>query len=134
MLALTCPQGATLRIGDEIHLTLQGRLGNRVTVGAIAPAGADLYFDNVCLQPLLLPSGAQSYLFSLLRVRRFRIDEVEIGVWLPGDRVPAALDCDDFIHVGVIAPQEFRIGYEQGRRERMPSVAPSRPAPACVWH
>lgn len=113
MLVLTCRLGGTIRIGDEIHVTLQGRLRNRVTVGVLAPAEAAVMLDRACLQPVVLPGGTRWYLFSLLGVRRFRVGDVEVGVWVPGEEVSLASDYDDFIHVGVIAPQPMRIGYEQ---------------------
>lgn len=125
MLVLTCRIGGTLRIGDEIHVTLQSRLRNRVTVGVIAPAEAAVMLDRVCLQPVVLPSGTGWYLFSLLAVRRFRVGDVEVGVWVPGEEVSRACDCDDFIHVGVIAPAPMRIGYEQACAGTTPLGAPS---------
>ncbi len=120
MLVLTCRVGASLRIGDEIHVTLQGRLRNRVTVGVVAPAAASVMLDRACLQPVVLPGGRHWYLFSLLGVRRFRVGDVEVGVWVPGEEVSSVADCDEVVHVGVIAPQAMRIGYEQ---------APARTAP-----
>ena len=77
MLILTCRIGDTLRIGDGIHVTLQGRLRNRVTVGLLAPTEAAVMLDRACLQPVALPGGANWYLFSLLGVRRFRVGDVE---------------------------------------------------------
>ena len=113
MVVMTCRIGGTVRIGDDIHVTLQRRLQHRVTLGVIAPAGTRLHFDGACLQPIVLPSGAHAYLFSLLRVRRFRIDGVEVEVWIPGDAVPLAFDCDDHIHFGIRAPLPLRITYEE---------------------
>lgn len=124
MLVLTCRVGETIRIGNDLSVTLQSRLGGRVTVSVIAPAGDDLYFDNVCLQPSVLPSGARSYLFSMQIVRRFRVGEVEITVWLPGDAVALAAECDDHLHVGVIAPGHLRIRCES-RPDDIPPKADS---------
>ncbi|MBX3714189.1 MAG: hypothetical protein KF800_19670 [Lysobacter sp.] len=123
MVVQTCRIGGTVRIGEDIHVTLQRRLNDRVTVGVIAPAGTRLRFDSACLQPIVLPSGAHAYLFSLLRVRRFRIDEIEIEVWLPGDAVPLAFDCEDYIHFGIRTPQPLRITYEE-ENERPARIAP----------
>lgn len=134
MLVLTCRVGATLHIGDEIHVTLQGRLRNRVTVGVIAPAEAAVMLDRACLQPVVLPGGTRWYLFSLLGVRRFRVGDVEVGVWVPGEEVSLASDCDDFIHVGVIAPQPVRIGYEQVCAGTPPLGAPPRSTMTNHWH
>jgi hypothetical protein len=98
MLVLTCRVGATLHIGDEIHVTVRARVRNRVTVGV--------------LQPVVLPGGGHWYLFSLLGVRRFRVGDIEAGVWVSGEEVVPASSCDDFLHVGVSAPAPFRFGYE----------------------
>lgn len=134
MLVLTCRVGATLRIGDEIHVTLRGRLRSRVTVGVLAPAGAAVMLDRACLQPVVLPGGAHWYLFSLLGVRRFRIDAVEVGVWVSGEEVSSVADCDDVVHVGVIAPQPMRIGYEQARAVTTAFGAQSRSTMTNHWH
>lgn len=123
MVVMTCRIGGTVRIGDDIHVTLQRRLQDRVTLGVIAPAGTRLHFDGACLQPIVLPSGAHAYLFSLLRVRRFRIDGIEVEVWIPGDAVALAFDCDDHIHFGIRAPQPLRISYEE-ENEPQARIAP----------
>lgn len=112
MLVLTCRVGATLHIGDEIHVTVRARVRNRVTVGVLAPAGAAVMLDRACLQPVVLPGGGHWYLFSLLGVRRFRVGDIEVGVWVSGEEVVPASSCDDFLHVGVSAPAPFRFGYE----------------------
>lgn len=113
MLVLTCRIGDTVRIGDDLCMTVQSRFRHRVTVGVIAPAGVDLYFDNACLRPSVLPGGAWSYLFSMLAVRRYRVGDVEVCVWVPGDAVSLAADCDEYLHVGVIAPSSLRVSCEQ---------------------
>ena len=125
MVVQTCRIGGTVRIGEDIHVTLQRRLNDRVTVGVIAPAGTRLRFDSACLQPIVLPSGAHAYLFSMLGVRRFRIDDIEIEVWLPGDAVPLAFDCEDYIHFGIRMPQPLRITYEE-EHERPARIAPRK--------
>lgn len=112
MLVLTCRIGDTVRIGNDLCMTVQGRFRGRVTVGVVAPAGMDLYFDNACLRPSVLPGGAWSYLFSMLAVRRYRVGDVEVCVWLPGDTVSLAAECDEFLHVGVIAPDALQVSCE----------------------
>jgi hypothetical protein len=134
MLVLTCRVGATIRIGEEIHVTLQSRLRNRVTVGVIAPAEAAVMLDRACLQPVVMPSGTSWYLFSLLGVRRFRVGHVEVGMWVPGEKVSLASDFDDFIHVGVIAPPPMRIGYEQACTGPTSLSVPSRSTMTNHWH
>lgn len=123
VVVMTCRIGGTVRIGDDIHVTLQRRLQDRVTLGVIAPAGTCLHFDGASLQPIILPSGAHAYLFSLLGVRRFRIDGIEVEVWLPGDAVPLASDCDDHIHLGISAPRPLRITCEQAKERPARSAA-----------
>jgi len=105
--------GETVRIGVAFHVSLRCGLQDRVTPGVIGPAGSRLHFDGACLQPIVLPSGAQAYLFSLLGVRRFRIDGIEVEVWIPGNTVPLASDCDDHVHFGIRTPQPLRITCEQ---------------------
>ncbi len=112
MLVLTCRIGDTVRIGDDVCMTVQNRFRNRVTVGVVAPAGLDLYFDNACLRPSVLPGGAWSYFFSMLAVRRYRVGDVEVCVWLPGDTVSLAAECNEFLHVGVIAPSALQVSCE----------------------
>ena len=130
---LTCRVGETIRIGNDLSVTLQDRRRGRVTVSVVAPAQADLYFDNACLRPSVLPSGARSYLFSMLAVRRFRVGEVEIRVWLPGDAVSLAATCDEHLHVGVIAPKSCRVSCEQQIHDLRPMADPSQALSASVW-
>lgn len=113
MLVLTCQVGGVLRIDHAIQLTFQARQGVRVTVGVLAPRETEVYFDGACLQPLVLPSGTRSYLFSLWAVRNFRVADIEIGIWLPGEEVVQASEYDDCIHVGLTGPHPMCIGYEQ---------------------
>lgn len=112
MVVLTCRIGDTVRIGDDLRMTVQGRLRDRITVGVVGPAGVDLHFDNACLRPSVLPDGAWSYLFSMLAVRRYSIGDIEVCVWLPGDTVSLAAECDEFLHVGVIAPSALEVSCE----------------------
>lgn len=112
MLVLTCRIGDTVRIGDDLCMTVQSRFRDRVTVGVVAPAAMDLHFDNACLRPSVLPDGRWSYLFSMLAVRRYRVGDVEVCVWLPGDTVSLAADCHEFLHVGVIAPSALQVSCE----------------------
>jgi hypothetical protein len=122
MLVLTCRIGQTIRIGNQLSVTLQSRSGDRITVSVIAAADAELYFDNVCIRPMRLPSGAHSYLFSMQVVRRFRVGEVEITVWLPGDAVALAAEYDDHLHVGVVTPAGLQIRCESRNDDMTPKA------------
>ncbi len=132
MLVLTCRIGDTVRIGDDLCMTVQGRFRDRVTVGVVAPAGVDLHFDNACLRPSVLPNGAWSYLFSMLAVRRYSVGDVEVCVWLPGDTVSLAAECDEFLHVGVIAPSALQVSCEP-RTPNARSVDVRAPAPSALF-
>ncbi len=133
MLILTCRVGETIRIGNDLSVTLQDRKRGRVTVSVIAPAVDDLYFDNACLRPSVLPSGARSYLFSMLAVRRFRMGEVEIRIWLPGDAVSLAADCDEYLHIGVIAPKFLQVSCESVSQDVRPAADSFHALSGLVW-
>lgn len=124
MQVVTCHIGETVRIGNDLSVTLQSRSGGRVTVSVITPPDVDLTFDNVCLRPSILPSAARSYLFSMLAVRRFRVGEIEIQVWLPGEAVSLAAECDDYLHIGIGAPKACRITREQNPQSLCPIASP----------
>lgn len=133
MLILTCRIGETIRIGNDLSVTLQDRSRGRVTVTVIAPADEDLYFDNACMRPSVLPSGARSYLFSMLAIRRFRVGEVEVRVWLPGDAVSLAADCDEHLHIGVIAPKSLQVSCESKNQDIRQATDTSHALSGLVW-
>lgn len=112
MLLMTCSLGGVLRIGDGLQVTVQSRQRNRVAVSVLAPAGSRLVFDGVALNPLRLPSGCEAYYFSLCQVRQFRIGDIRIMVWLPGEEIPQAADFDDCVHVGIATPHTLQVSYE----------------------
>lgn len=112
MLVMTCSLGGVIRIGEAIQVAVRGRHRDRVAISVIAPAASGLLFDGVVLNPLPMPDDRASYYFSLRNVRRFRIDDIQVMVWLPGDTVPLAADCLDCVHVGIVAPSGMRISYE----------------------
>ncbi len=126
MLVLTCRIGDTVRIGGDMRMTVQSRFRNRITVGVVAPAGLDLYFDDACLRPSVLPDGSWSYFFSMLSVRRYRVGDVEVCVWAPGDAVALAVDCDEYLHVGVIAPRSLSVSCDREPARVPASAAQSR--------
>jgi len=133
VLILTCRVGETIRIGNDLSVTLQDRCRGRVTVSVIGPVEADLYFDNVCMRPSVLPSGARSYLFSMLAIRRFRVGEIEIRVWLPGDAVSLAAECDEHLHVGVIAPKSLQVSCESKSQDVRQAADSTHALSGLVW-
>ena len=78
MLILSCRVGSTVRIGDDIRITVHARLGERVTFGVLAPRQLELHLDDTVLQPAPQRGGGCWYLFSLLGIRAFRIGTIEV--------------------------------------------------------
>ena len=99
----TCKVGGVLRLGDNTRIVIHRRQGERVVLGATAPVGTELIFDGVPIRPISGTVGIWSYLFSLHAIRRFTLGRFEVCVWLPGEIVSHASDCEDWLHVGVIA-------------------------------
>lgn len=133
MLVMTCRIGGSLRIGEDIRMALQGRIGARVAVDLQVSPRNLVFLEGACLQPAVLPCGFHSHLFSLAGMRRFTVGDYEVGVWLPGTQVPQAASCDDFIHIGVTGPGPLRVGYQQQRAE-LPWIHCLPPAVARMVH
>lgn len=102
--------GGVLRLGDNTRIVIHRRQGEHIVLGATAPVGTDLIFDGALVRPISGTVGIWSYLFSLQAIRRFTLGRFEVCVWLPGEIVPLATACEDWLHVGVIArpPAEGR--------------------------
>jgi hypothetical protein len=130
MLLMTCSLGGVLRIGDGLQVTVQARQRDRVAVSVVAPPGSHLVFDGVALNPLRLPSGCEAYYFSLRQVRQFRIGDIQIMVWLPGEEIPQAADYDDCVHVGIATPHTLQVSYEYAGR----AGAGDRTIARQLWH
>jgi Global regulator protein family len=104
MLILSCRVGSTVRIGDDIRITVHARLGARVTFGVHAPAHAELRLDDTVLRPAPLPEGGCWYLFSLLGVRAFRVGAIEVRLCVrAGDHAQGAGDC---VHLALLDADE----------------------------
>jgi hypothetical protein len=112
MLVMTCGLGGVIRIGEVIRVAVEGRRNDRVAVRVTAPAGSELAFDSAVLSSLPMQDGGLSYYFPLLQVRRFCIDDVQVMVWLPGEAVPMAAECCDYVHVGIATPGGLCVSYE----------------------
>jgi hypothetical protein len=96
----TCQIGRTLRLGDNTRIVIRRREGERVVLGATAPAGTKLILGGAPVSPMSGTIGVWTYFFSLQALRRFRLGRFEVCIWLPGEPIPAA-DCDDWLHIGV---------------------------------
>lgn len=121
VLIMTCSLGGLIRIGDEIQLSFRTRDKDRVAVSVFASATSELVFDGAVLNPYPVPVRRASYCFSLRKVRRFRIDDVDVMVWLPGDAIPLAAECLDCVHVGISVSRALCVSYEyEGRSPSAP--------------
>jgi hypothetical protein len=97
----TCQIGCALRLGENIRIAIHRRQGERVVLGATAPAGTRLTLDGAPVTPIAGTVGVWTYLFSLQALRRFTLGPFEVQVWLPGELVPLAADCDNWLHIGI---------------------------------
>lgn len=97
----TCRVGGRLRLDDSTRIVIHHRQGPRVCLGVTAPEGTTLMLDGALVRPISGTVGVWSYLFSLQALRRFNIGRFEVRIWLPGELVPLAADCEDWLHIGV---------------------------------
>lgn len=95
--------GGALRLGNVARIVIHRRQGERIVLGATAPVGTELILDGAAIRPISDTVGIWSYLFSLHAIRRFTLGRFEVCVWLPGEIVPLAADCEDWLHIGVLA-------------------------------
>lgn len=98
----TCHIGSALRLGADTQVVFHRRQGERVCLGATAPAGTELLLGGASLRPIAGTPGLWSYLFSLHATRSFSLGRFEVHVWLPGELLPHAADCEDWLHVGIV--------------------------------
>lgn len=128
MQVITCQIGGALRLGNGARIVIHRRQGERIVLWATAPVGTDLIFDGAPVRPISGTVGMWSYLFSLHAIRRFTLGWFEVHVWLPGEIVPHATDCEDWLHVGVVAwpPVEARA------MTPLASIEAASPAPAAL--
>lgn len=120
--------GGVLRLGDNTRIVIHRRQGEHIVLGATAPVGTDLIFDGALVRPISGTIGIWSYLFSLQAIRRFTLGQFEVCVWLPGEIVPLASDCEGWLHVGVIA----RSPAERCAMAPLASIAVVSPVPAAL--
>lgn len=128
MQVITCQIGSALRLGDGARLVIHRRQGERIVLGATAPVGTDLVFDGALVRPISGTVGVWSYLFSLQAIRQFTLGRFEVRVWLPGEIVPLAAACEDWLHVGVDA----RPLADRQLAASPTDIKPVSPAPAAL--
>lgn len=104
MQVVTCQVGGTLRLGKNTRIVIHRRDGELVVLGATAPAGTPLIFGGESLRPMSGRADTWSFLFSSRAIRCFTLGAHDLRLWLPGELVPLAADCDDWLHIGVTPP------------------------------
>lgn len=97
----TCQVGRALRLGDQTQIVIRRREGERVCVDITAPVGTKLMLGGAPVRPISGTIGVWTYFFSLHALRSFRLGRFEVRIWLPGELVPRAADCKDWLHIGV---------------------------------
>lgn len=95
--------GSTLRLGADTRVVIHRREGPRVVLGASAPAGTALIFDGTPIRPVSGTAHVSHFLFCLQAIRCFVLGRYQIQVWLPGEWLPDAADCVDWLHFGIVA-------------------------------
>ena len=121
----TCKVGGVLRLGDNTRIVIHRRQGERVGFGATTPIGTQLILDGAAIRPMSGSIGSWHYLFSLQNIRRFTLGRFEVCVWLPGEVVPLAADCEDWLHVGVVA-------WPSHQATPLANIEVASPAPAAL--
>ena len=121
--------GGVIRLGDNIRLVIHRRQGERVVLGATAPADMPLAFSGAYLSPMSGTAGASTFLFSLQAVRRFALGRYEVQMWLAGELIPLAVDCEDWLHFGITILPDRSLPVASNRSQYMrPLPAPVLPA------
>ena len=127
----TCQVGGALRLDDRTRIVIHSRQGERVCLGAMVPAGTDLILGGAPVRPISGTPGTWAYLFSLQALRRFTLGRFEVRIWLPGELVPLAADCEDWLHVGISRAPNALFASAPYRSESVRSlpapVPPARP-------
>jgi hypothetical protein len=101
MQVVTCRVGDSLRPTNNTRIIIHHRQARRVGLGVTAPAGTELIFGGAALRPMSGTAGTSNFLFSLQSIRQFTLGGFDVRVWLPGELVPLAADCEDWLHVGI---------------------------------
>jgi hypothetical protein len=99
----TCQVEGTLRLGSKTWIVIHCRQEERSCLGATAPTGSPLLFDGAYVGPMSGTADFLTFLFSLRAVRRFVPGRYAVQVWLPGEPIPLAADCEDWLHFGISA-------------------------------
>jgi hypothetical protein len=119
----TCQPGGVLRLPPDTRLMYHRRQGDRIVLGAFATPGTGLILGGALIAPITGTPGLWSYLFSLHATRCFTLGRCEVHIWLPGELLPHAAACEDWLHVGVVGREDG------GRSKPLFDLKASPPAP-----
>lgn len=122
----TCQVEGTLCLGRKTWIVNHRRQGERVCLGATAPTGSPLLFDGAYISPMSGTTDFLTFFFSLRAVRRFVLGRYAVQAWLPGELIPLAADCEDWLHFGISALPISAFTLASNRSECV------RPSPASV--
>ena len=114
MLVLTRRVGESIRIGDRIRLTVQGKVGSHITVALAAPAGVNVTDDtDTALLPCRRVWRRRCYEATLLLGDSLRIGR-DVVVWIGGGRAgqPAKASGAQ-VRMGIDAPLEVAVHREE---------------------
>lgn len=134
MLILNRRVGETVRIGDDVAVTVYDKLRYHVTMGVIAPPESQVFYGETRLRPATLPDGERFYLISLLSQEMFRIDDAQVMVSFTPSYLGSGSLRKRQVRVGVVAPQSVVVHREEiylrnleGAGRRVP------PTPFASW-
>jgi len=113
MLILNRRIGETVRIGDDVAVTVYDKLRYHVTMGVIAPPEAQVFYGETRLRPATLPDGERFYLISLLSQEMFRIDDAQVMVSFTPSYLGTGSLRKRQVRVGVVAPQSVAVHREE---------------------
>lgn len=134
MLILNRRVGDTIRIGDDVCVTVYDKLRYHVTMGVIAPADVQVYYGERCLRPATLPDGERFYLISLLSSETFRIGDAEVMVSFTPSYLASGALRKRQVRVGVDAPQSVAVHREEiYLRNQQRAGKPVPPTPFATW-
>lgn len=97
----TCRIGDTFRFEPDTRLVLHRRQGDRVCLEVKAPTGTVLWVGGARMRPLSGTVCAWTYFFSLLAPGQFTLGRYTVRLWLPGSLLPVAVDCEDWLQLGI---------------------------------
>lgn len=119
MLVLTRRIGETIRIGDDIRITVHDKLRFHVTIGVSLPQDAELSIEGARLRTEKHSGEKRFHLIPLLTGERFRVDDIEVMVGFDVTQTAGKQ-----VRIGVAAPKSVPVHREEVYlRDRRPISA-----------